>query len=290
MQIDLVDTYLDLMETLSFNRTAERLGVTQSTVSARIRTLEASVGRTLFARSRSGTQATTAGRRFRSHALALRQEWTEARRAIGAEAGAAGQLRLGIQNDLVGAYIGPLLSGLQTGMPGTAFYFEVDYSNQMSADVLAGELDVALLYTPGNHPDLHVEAVGTVRYRMVSTEADSLRNIAPSHYIRANYSAAFDREHRSRHPALRDAPVATGHNGAMCGLLAATGGSAYVLEASARALAADARFRIVRDAEPIMQTVHGTVHLRRRHLSTVREALRIAARTLGEAGRTELDT
>ncbi len=33
MQIELIETFLDLMETGSFNRTADRLGVTQSTVS-----------------------------------------------------------------------------------------------------------------------------------------------------------------------------------------------------------------------------------------------------------------
>ena len=37
MQIDLIDTFLDLCETRSFNQTAERLEITQSTVSARIK-------------------------------------------------------------------------------------------------------------------------------------------------------------------------------------------------------------------------------------------------------------
>ena len=41
MQIDLLDTFLDLLETRSFHRTAERLGVSQSTVSGRVRALEA---------------------------------------------------------------------------------------------------------------------------------------------------------------------------------------------------------------------------------------------------------
>ena len=39
MQIELIDTFLDLCETRSFNRSAERLGITQSTVSGRIRSL-----------------------------------------------------------------------------------------------------------------------------------------------------------------------------------------------------------------------------------------------------------
>jgi hypothetical protein len=44
MQIDLLDTFLDLAETRSYHRTAERLRVTQSTVSARVTALEQAVG------------------------------------------------------------------------------------------------------------------------------------------------------------------------------------------------------------------------------------------------------
>ncbi len=54
MQIELLDTFLDLIETRSFHRTAERLHITQSTVSARVQALEAAVGGRLFTRSRAG--------------------------------------------------------------------------------------------------------------------------------------------------------------------------------------------------------------------------------------------
>lgn len=49
MQTELIETFLDLCETRSFNRTAERLGIMQSTVSGRIRALEAAVGRRILA-------------------------------------------------------------------------------------------------------------------------------------------------------------------------------------------------------------------------------------------------
>ncbi|MEH6775909.1 MAG: LysR family transcriptional regulator, partial [Cereibacter changlensis] len=80
MQIELLETFLDLVETRSFNRSAERLGVTQSTVSARIAALETALGARLFDRSRAGTEPTMEGRRFEPHARSLRHEWNEARR------------------------------------------------------------------------------------------------------------------------------------------------------------------------------------------------------------------
>ena len=44
MQIELLETFLDLAQTRSFNRTAERLGLTQSTVSSRVAALEVALG------------------------------------------------------------------------------------------------------------------------------------------------------------------------------------------------------------------------------------------------------
>ncbi|MGL4321877.1 MAG: LysR family transcriptional regulator, partial [Paracoccaceae bacterium] len=67
MQIELIDTFLDLVETRSFNRTAERLGITQSSVSGRVQALEAATGVRLFNRSRAGTDLSAEGVRFEPH-------------------------------------------------------------------------------------------------------------------------------------------------------------------------------------------------------------------------------
>ena len=72
MQTELIDTFLDLVETRSFHRTAERLNVTQSTISARVLALEQSVGARLFTRSRAGTNLTTEGLKFEAHARGMR--------------------------------------------------------------------------------------------------------------------------------------------------------------------------------------------------------------------------
>ena len=52
MQIELIETFLDLTETRSFNRTAERLGITQSTVSGRVAALESALDANMARASR----------------------------------------------------------------------------------------------------------------------------------------------------------------------------------------------------------------------------------------------
>ena len=99
MNPELIDTFLDLCETRSFNRTAERLGVTQSTVSGRVRALEKLLGRRLFQRSRSGTELTTEGLMFAPHARSLRVAWAEALHAARHAGDSAMTLRIGLQHD-----------------------------------------------------------------------------------------------------------------------------------------------------------------------------------------------
>ena len=72
MQIDLLETFLDLAQTRSFNRTADRMALTQSTVSGRVIALESAVGARLFTRSRAGTDLTAEGVKFEPLARSLR--------------------------------------------------------------------------------------------------------------------------------------------------------------------------------------------------------------------------
>ncbi|MFK5098316.1 LysR family transcriptional regulator, partial [Klebsiella pneumoniae] len=71
MDIQLARTFLMVAETGSFIEAGRRMNVTQSTVSARIKSLEELFGRPLFERSKSGATLTAAGDQFQKHALAL---------------------------------------------------------------------------------------------------------------------------------------------------------------------------------------------------------------------------
>lgn len=264
MQIDLLDTFLDLAETRSFHRSAERLRVTQSTVSARVTALEQAVGSRLFDRSRAGTDLTPEGKRFEPHARALRHEWNEARRRIQIPQGAAHLVRLGIQNDLAAVYLGDWMAGFRQALPGTAFYIEPDYSNQMCADLLTGILDFAVMFSPKPHPDLHFESVGDVAYRMISTEAGSLAGVAADRFVFAHFSPAFEEMHRQLTPDLAAAPVSVGQSGSVVSLLMAMGGSGYVLEKTAGQLVATGQFRHVADAPVLRQPVFAALHIRHR--------------------------
>lgn len=264
MQIDLIDTFLDLAETRSFNRTADRMGVTQSTVSARVKALEASLGAALFRRSRAGTELTTEGLRFETHARMLRQEWTAARRAVAPSGDAALTLRLGIQNDLAAVTLGSLVASFRQALPQTAFYIEPDYSTQMCNDLISGTLDFAVMFTPKAHPDLHFTSVGEIAYRLISSDARSRAEITPATMIFAHFSPAFERTHRMLLPELSEAPLSVGQSTAVSALLLAMGGSGYVMADAAAPLIASGRFWLIPDAPVIDQPIYAAMHLKHR--------------------------
>lgn len=280
MQIELLDTFLDLCDSRSFNRSAERLGVTQSTVSARIRALEQALGATLFTRSRAGTDLTTEGARFEEHARALRHTWHEARRHIQVPERAAHRVRLGIQNDLAAQHIGEWMADFRRALPDTAFYIEPDYSNQMCADLLTGALDFAVIYTPKPHPDLHFTELGEVPYRMVSSTTDRRAAISPESYVLANVSPAFAAMHHDLLPELAGAPVSVGQSATVAALVSAMGGAGYVHDRKAADLAATGRFATVADAPVLRQPVYAAMHLRHRVSPIHQRLLRIVRRRL----------
>ena len=283
MQIELLDTFLDLIETRSFHRSAERLRITQSTVSARVQVLEAAVGGRLFTRSRAGTELSTEGLKFETHARALRHAWTEAQRAVEPAGNMALTLRIGIQNDLVAGEIGDWVSSFRRSLPDCAFYIEPDYSSQMCRDLDRGGLDFAVLYSPQALPDLHIVSLGEISYRLVSADGAELSALSPNRYVRGSYSPAFDAAHRQSMPDYTTALLASGQNSAVAGLLASMGGSGFVLEGTAQKLVAGGGFHLVKDVEPIGQPVFAVMHQRHRTSRMHRRLTRIVAKRLASS-------
>lgn len=278
-----VDTFLDLCETGSFNRTAERMGVTQSTVSGRVAALEKFLDQKLFRRSRAGCFLTTEGLQFQPHARLLQRTLTQARLT----ARSAGQfpvtVRLGLQNDLAAGDPTRWVTFVREVAPNAALLIEADFSAQMSRDVQSGVLDLALLFTQYPHPDLHFETLGELPYVMVAPAGSDLRrlsDVTPDRYVFARIAPAFERLHADRLPALSDAPLAAGQGAIVQGLILRLNMAGYQDIHVATRLIAEGRAHKIEGAPTLSQPIHGVVHyinrprrMWRRLFTTLRKAL-----------------
>lgn len=82
MNIQYARTFLEIVQSGNFNKAAERLHVTQSTVTMRVKTLEESLGQPLFIRNKAGTQLTAAGIQFQRYAETLVRTWQQAPKSL----------------------------------------------------------------------------------------------------------------------------------------------------------------------------------------------------------------
>ena len=74
-----LQTFVSIVENGSLVRASEQLNVTQSTVTARLRTLEQEVGATLLHRQKSGVTLTASGTKLLGYAEIMIGLWHQAR-------------------------------------------------------------------------------------------------------------------------------------------------------------------------------------------------------------------
>ena len=273
MHIQLLDTFLDLSETRNFNRTAERLGVTQSTVSSCVRTLERMLDKQLFVRGKSGTEPTASGRRFHELALSLKLNWLDARREIQSIEAFDELIRVGVASQMYERVLGKWLDWVQEAMPKLALYIEVDYADQMVLDLTRGSLDLAVLYSPRHLPDMHYEQIAEEKYVMVSTRRAHLKDIERANYIKANYSIPYTHMHKQVLPELEHTPLSVGNVAAVAFLLSTREGTAYLTQAIAEDLRKKGVVFCVAEAPVISHPIYSAVHVRHRHSHVHRRLL-----------------
>jgi DNA-binding transcriptional LysR family regulator len=148
MDVDRARTFLEIAHSGSFLRAADRLHVTQTTVSARIRTLEEELGRRLFIRNRNGAQLTPAGREFERFAQAFVQVWEQARHELAMPPGRTGTIAIGGELSLWNPLLLDWLIWMKKSKPEIAVHAYVGLPDQLTEQLRTGMLDIAVLYAP----------------------------------------------------------------------------------------------------------------------------------------------
>ncbi len=274
MRVEYLETFLDLVQTRNFQRTAERLNITQSTVSARIRSLEEAIGVSLFTRGRSGAELTPEGRKFENYAINIRLCWNLARQELGLPEGYESRLRIATQVSLWERIIKRWVVWLREQFPKTAIHVEADYSKSMISDLMFGALDVGVVYTPQYQPDLEYHHLFDEKFSMVATWPASLDEIGVEDYVFVALSPHFVVRHSQLVPHLHLAPLSMGLSAMGMEFLRTKGGAAYLPSETADALVQGGECYPVDGAPPIEQPVFATFLSRQRHRPLIHQAIK----------------
>jgi DNA-binding transcriptional LysR family regulator len=226
METELARTFLTVVAAGNFISAAQRLHVTQSTVSARIHTLEEQLGCTLLVRNKAGTKLTAAGRQFQKHASILVRTVERARQDIGIAAGFKDTIAVGGRLGLWEKWLLEWLPMMRKIAPDISVRAEVGLDEDLMHGLVEGRLDIGVMYTPQSRPGLTVERILEELLVLVSTEKDSGSWMGEG-YVYIDWGAEFYMQHSVHFPNYAGASVVA--NNGWLGLqhILRDGGSGY---------------------------------------------------------------
>ena len=204
MDINLARTFLTVAETGSFIDAAQRLNITQSTVSARIKGLEDLLGRAVFERSKTGADLTEAGEQFHRHALALVRVWQRAQVEVGLSDQHRTHIALGAPTVLWNDFLISSVTALRKEVPDIALLGTTDRPNILIQRLVEGELDLAVLYRPIQPPGHTIEHLFDEEFVLVSGNSKE-ENLGKNTYIFINWGPDFEVDHAAAYPELTNA-------------------------------------------------------------------------------------
>lgn len=159
MELRQLEAVLTVAQLGSFSRAAERLYLTQPSLTARVQALERELGVTLFLRGRSGAQLTEAGRVFLPyveeafHSLRRGQE-----QLVALAEARAGRLVVGSSPSACTYVLPPILQSFVGSRSRVEVVVRTGYTEEVQAMVLGRQVEVGIAPI-GDHPELERRAL-----------------------------------------------------------------------------------------------------------------------------------
>ena len=145
MQTRALLSLVTIAQVRSFSATADQLGMTLSTLSMQMKTLEEQLGTALFDRSVRPPQLTPVGRAVAEEARALLSHEDRLRALCRPSDALTGHIRIGFVTTAAVRLLPGFLLAAQSRAPLATFDFETGLSAALQERVLAGQLDAAIV-------------------------------------------------------------------------------------------------------------------------------------------------
>ena len=227
MKIDHIRTFLEISNCGNFNRAAENLNVTQSTVSARIKAMEDRFGRVLFKRGHSGVELTSAGQHFRQYALNIQRLWQQAQQRISLPENFSHGIGLGSQVSLWDSLILKWIPWMRRNANDVAIHVEADYSPSLMRQLSDGLLDIGVMYNPRQTPGLVIEDLLEETLILVATNRRELQERWVEDYVFVDWGEEFRRRHGEAFPDMDTPAISVGLGSLGLEYILQNGGSGY---------------------------------------------------------------
>ena len=143
-----IETFLWVVTLGSFRGAAQRLNTTQPAISQRIAQLEREMGVKLLSREHRMASPTPSGRQLMVYAEKLIGLRSEMMAEVGDRSATRGVMRLGVAETIVHTWLSRLIKSVNTAYPNLSLEIEVDITPNLSARLLAQEIELAFVVGP----------------------------------------------------------------------------------------------------------------------------------------------
>lgn len=201
MDVTTARTFLCIAETGSFKAAADRLYVTQSAISMRIKALEDALGRQLFTRSKKGAELTPAGQQFLRHASAMLRVWQHAKLEVSLSEKHTDHLTVGAQVSLWEGFLLDWINWMRQKQKHLAITASFGTSQALIERLTEGTVDIAIVYRATAKPGVEVEHLVDDEFILVTSENSPPKKLALN-YVFVNWGPEFTADHAEAYPEL----------------------------------------------------------------------------------------
>lgn len=147
--------FLEVSNTLNVSRAAERLGISQPTLSLAIQRLENTCGTPLLIRTKAGVKLTHAGQKLVVQVRSLISDWERIKGdVLKDEEEVRGQYTIGCHPSVALFSLHSFLPKLLEENPQVEIKLVHDLSRKITEDVISFKIDFGIVVNPWEHPDL----------------------------------------------------------------------------------------------------------------------------------------
>lgn len=211
MDINALKTFLEVAKTRHFGHAADTLYVSQSTVSARIRTLEDALGVDLFIRERGNIRLSPGGEALITHAKSMMTLWARAKQEIAVPKGIQETLVFGGLSGLWDITLQDWLYEVSLAHPKLAITADIFSAETLMSRVMDGTIDVAFLYDAPQGVNIASHQLKTIKLRLVSSEpVDDLGDDWVDDFIHVDWGMNYAVQFATEFPEIKSSKMTTG--------------------------------------------------------------------------------
>ena len=227
MNLDVLITYVTILDAGSLAGAADRLHVTPSTVTARLQALEGRLGHELIKRSKAGAVPTAAGERIAQNIDTIVALWEQIERTSALGAAIGDHVTIGSHPDLWPVHGEELMANLDHADLSVARTVRHGSSDELASWQRDGRTDLSLTHAPSPRADHRVWDLPADELVLVADRTDRPTSFDPG-YVFVEAGDDFAREHAATFAWADIARVTFESSTAARSHLHHHGGSAYL--------------------------------------------------------------